>query len=117
MDNIVKKSYVNNCIYNDFRHITFEKMCNCITIGNENTSIKLYTDKIILTHNDESYEINDSLNIPLMLYSLISEISGLDPVLYEKSLKQKIFKDIIKDIGVKNERVLKIEKVFNEKNK
>lgn len=117
MDNIVKKSYVDNSICADFRHITFERMCNCITIGNENTSIKLYADKIILTQNDESYEINDNLNIPLMLYSLIGELSGLTPTTYEKSLKQKIFKDIIKDIGVKNERVLKIEKVFNDKNK
>lgn len=68
------------------------------------------------TETGEEIKIKDSEVLSIALEAVVRSILDINSEDLYKKLKKKAFNDMITDIGIQGERLIKLEKLFNEKN-
>ena len=76
--------------------------------------LEIDNEKIIWYNNDNPIIINNELDLSLSLNYLITSLCGF-PLTVSKKLKEEALNEIINDLGVEGNRLLKIIKIKNNK--
>jgi hypothetical protein len=114
-NNAVSKDYIDNNF-----DIDAPISCNHnqITFSIKENKKLVIKDDGIYWYNEkgEEFKIYNSDDLAIALEAVIKSYFDYDTKELMKKLKKQAFDEMIADIGIENERFLKLSKIFNEKN-
>jgi uncharacterized protein YcfL len=115
ISNMIDKDYVDKQI-ESIAPITSNDTDITFSI-NENKKLVIKEDGIYwYDESGEKRKIKDSKDLSIGLEAVVRSIIGENLDVLVKRLKREAFDEMIADIGIQGERLLKLEKLFNEKN-